>query len=311
MTPKIESILPEANIVRIDSTGQIHGDPTGIEVMLFSMSVTEKPETTAAVMKLMGEPSLRWLQSPGAGVDHPIWQNLLDRGVRLTNASGIHAEPIAQYIFTYILHWERQVAKHQDQQRAKHWEILRSGDLTARTLGIVGYGGIGQSTARVAKAFGMRVLATRRTPTPDPLLDRFIPLDNLPELLRESDYVVLCMPYSDETRNMIGAAELNAMGPDAVLINVARGGVVDEPKLIDALRERRIRGATLDVVSEEPLPTSSELWSLENCVLTSHDAGYSPCGDERLSELFLDNLERYAADKSMRNEVRSTGLSGI
>ena len=117
------------------------------------------------------------------------------------------------------------------------------------------------------------------------------------------------MPYDDETRGMIGAAELRAMGEGSVLINVARGGVVDEPALIEALREGSIRGATLDVVSEEPLPPDSPLWSLERCVLTPHDAGYSPCSDARLGELFIDNLGRFARGEPLRNEVETTGLS--
>lgn len=308
MRSEVKRIVPDAEVVRIRADGRFDADPEGIDVLFFSLSVTESPAATRAVLELLDSPALRWLQGPGAGVDHPIWQTLLDRGVRLTNASGIHAEPIAQYIFTYVLHWERNVARHQAQQAARHWEIIRSGDLTARTLGIVGYGGIGQATARIARAFGMRVLATRRTPTQDALLDRFVALEDLDELLCESDYVVLCMPFNEETRGMIGAAQLEAMGPDTVLINVARGGVVDEPALIEVLRARRIRGATLDVVSEEPLPSDSPLWSLERCIITPHDAGYSPCGDQRLAELFLDNLTRYVRGDPMRNEIRSTGL---
>ena len=191
-------------------------------------------------------------RAPGAGVDHPIWEKLLARGVRLTNASGIHSEPIAQYIFTYVLHWERNVERHRRQQVERRWEIIYSGDLAGKSIGIVGYGGIGQATARIAKAFGMRTLGCRRSPCQDPNLDVLLTLDGLPSLLEESDYVVLCMPYNDETKGMIGTAELAAMRDEAVLINVARGGVVDEPALIDALRSRTIRGATLDVVSEEP-----------------------------------------------------------
>ena len=135
-----------------------------------------------------------------------------------------------------------------------------------------------------------------------------MPLDALPELLEQSDYVVLCMPYNDETHGMIGARELAAMREDGVLINVARGGVVDEPALIDVLSTGRIRGATLDVVVEEPLPASSPLWTLGNCVITPHDAGYSPLGDERLAALFLDNLSRWLRGEEMRNLIASRGI---
>ena len=304
----LEYLGREAEVVVLDADGHFDADATGIEVVFFSMSVTKSPAAMARLMPLFDEPALRWMQGPGAGIDHPIWAGLLERGVSLTNASGIHSEPIAQYIFTYVLHWERNVAEHQRQEAARHWEIIRSGDLGEKTLGIVGYGGIGQATARVGRAFGMEVLATRRTPSEDPLLDRFVPLDALPELLEQSDYVVLCMPYNDETHGMIGARELAAMREDGVLINVARGGVVDEPALIDVLSTGRIRGATLDVVVEEPLPASSPLWTLGNCVITPHDAGYSPLGDERLAALFLDNLSRWLRGEEMRNLIASRGI---
>ncbi len=275
---RLEAAGRDVEVLLLDAEGRLDGDPEGLEVVLFGLGVTEHPAAMRVLLELLQSPSLRWLQGPGAGVDHPLWQGLLDRGVRLTNASGIHAEPIAQYIFTYVLHWERNVRRHQAQQARREWRIIRSDDLGAKTLGIVGYGGIGRAAGRIGRAFGMRVLGTRRTPVEDEVLDRFVPLEDLHTLLAESHYVVLAMPYDDSTRGMIGRAELAAMREDAVLINVARGGVVDEPALIETLRAGRIRGATLDVVSEEPLPESSPLWGLERCVLTPHDAGYSPLG---------------------------------
>lgn len=299
-------VAPELVVLQAD--GSFEGDPAGCEVVHFCVSASRYAPAMESMMSLFGEPALRWMQGPGAGIDHPIWQDLLGRGVRLTNASGIHGEPIAQYIFTYVLHWERNVARHQRQQAARQWEIIHSGDLGAKTIGIVGYGGIGQATAKIAKAFGMRTVGCRRSPCDDPNLDRYVPLDGLPELLEESDYVVLCMPFNDETRGMIGGSELAAMRGDAVLINVARGGVVDEPALIEALEAGAIRGATLDVVSEEPLPVDSPLWGLENCVLTPHDAGYSPLGSLRLGSLFLENLGRFVRDQPLRNEILSTGI---
>ncbi len=300
-------VVPELVLLRRD--GDFEGDPSGCEVVHFCVSAARYAPAMRSLMPLFEEPKLRWMQGPGAGIDNPIWESLLERGVRLTNASGIHGEPIAQYIFTYVLHWERNVARHQRQQADRHWEIIHSGDLAAKTIGIVGYGGIGRATAKVAKAFGMRTIGCRRSPCDDPNLDRLVTLEALPELLAESDYVVLCMPYNDETRGMIGQPQLEAMRGDAVLINVARGGVVDEPALIEALRTGSIRGATLDVVSEEPLPKESPLWGLENCVLTPHDAGYSPLGSRRLGALFLENLGHFVRGEPMRNEIRSTGIA--
>jgi phosphoglycerate dehydrogenase-like enzyme len=300
----------EIELVRLGLDGKLDKDADGVEVVAFSSAVVDNPPMLAAIGRFIREPALRWVQSPGAGVDNPAFKILLDRGVHLTNGSGLHAEPIAQYIFTYVLHWERRVPRHQAQQAGRQWQRIYSGDLTGKTLGIVGLGGIGRAAARVAKAFGMRVLGTRRTPVDDPNVDRFLPRQQLHELLAESHYVVLCVPFTDETRHLIGPAELGAMRKDAVLINVARGGVVDEPALIDALRAGRIRGASLDVTTEEPLPADSPLWSLENCVLTPHDAGYSPLANQRLAALFLENLGRWLRGEALRNEVTDVGLGG-
>lgn len=306
----VERIAPDAEIVELSKDGRFSADPSGIEALLFSTDIATSNEAMAAAAGLFAEPKLRWVQSPGAGVDHPIWAQLLSRGVRLSSAAGIHAEPIAQYIFTYILHWERNVARHQRQQQQKHWEIIVSEDLTSKTLGIVGLGGIGSAAARVAKAFGMRVLATKRSPVEDPNVDRILKPEALAEMLSESDYVVVCVPLIQSTKGLIGAQELAAMRKSAVLINVARGDVVDETALIATLEAEAIRGATLDVVSQEPLPPDSPLWTMPNCVLTPHDAGYSPRAGERLAGLFADNLSRYVGGETLINEVFDVDLPG-
>lgn len=306
---EIAAAAPDWELVAVHPDGSADGALDDVDVIFFSLDIALAPNALAKVVPMMESEGLRWLQSPGAGVDHPVFARLLERGVRLTNASGLHAEPISQYIFTYILHWERNVARHQAQQRERTWQVIVSDDLTARSVGIVGLGGIGLAAARIAKAFGMRVLGCRRTPAPGlEDVDAWHPPEALHRLLAESDYVVLCVPLTDATRGMIGRAELAAMRSDAVLINVARGDVVDETALIEALREERIRGATLDVTAQEPLPPDSPLWTLPNCVLTPHDAGYSPRSNERLAALFLENLRRYRAGEPLRNEVRDVEL---
>ena len=310
VAPDVERIVPGARVVRLGLDGSFDGEPDGVEILLFSVDLSLTREGMLAETRVLGAPTLRWVQSPGAGVDHPVWSQLLDRGVRVSRAAGIAAEPIAQHVFTWILYWEREVARHRAQQASRTWKIIVSDDLTSKTLGIVGLGGIGSAAARVAKAFGMRVIATRRSDVGDPNVDRLLPPDRLHELLGEAHYVVLCLPLNAQTRHAIGAAELEAMREDAVLVNVARGGVVDEEALIRALRERRIRGAALDVVSQEPLPASSPLWTLPNCVITPHDAGYSPRAGERLAALFVENLERFARGERLRNGVAKAQVWG-
>lgn len=303
----IAKLAPQAELVVLQPDGTTAGDPADAEVFYFSLDLAEERSTLTAAVGFLGIDTLQWVQSPGAGYDHQMWTDLLDRGVCFTNASGVHAEPIAQYIFTYVLHWHRRVAEHTQQQADREWNRIVSDDLTTKTLGIVGYGGIGQATARVAQSFGMQVLALRRSPIDDPNVDEaFLPAD-LHRLLAESDYVVLSLPLNEHTRHTIGPAELAAMRNDAVLINVARGDVVDQDALIEALQARSIRGATLDVVEPEPLEDDSPLWTLDNCIVTPHDAGYSPLGDTRLDALFLDNLERWVTGAELRNEIRAHG----
>lgn len=308
LTPELRRIVPEADLVKLGPDGSFRGDPTGTEVFLFSVDLAAQPASLDEAWRLLGSPSLTWVQAPGAGVELPVWADLVGRGVRVTSAAGVHAEPIAQYVMTYVLHWHRQVEQHRRQQVEHRWEALVSDDLTTKTLGIVGYGGIGRSTARVAAAFGMRVLALRRGPIDDPAVDEAFGPGELAALMAASDYVVLALPLNDSTRGMVDARALAAMRPTAVLINVARGGVVDQAALVGALERGAIRGATLDVVDDEPLPPDSPLWDLDNCVLTPHDAGYSPLAGERLGRLFVDNLARLVQGEPLVNEVDASQL---
>lgn len=304
----IVEVAPDAILVPVRDDGTCDGDAASSDVFLFSVDLAANDDVLGAALSILASTSLHWVQSPGAGVDMPIWTELVERGVRLTTAAGVHAEPIAQYVFTYVLHWHRQVALHQRQQSDRRWEIAVSDDLTSKTLGIVGFGGIGQSTARVAKAFGMRVLGLRRGVIDDENVDEAFDPSGLATLLAQSDFVVLALPLNEATRHLIDAEALAAMRPDAVLINVARGGVVDQDALVDTLQRGAIRGATLDVVAEEPLPPESPLWGLDNCVITPHDAGYSPLAGERLGQLFVENLARYVAGEPMRNEVTASQI---
>ncbi len=273
LSAEIHRVAPGAQLVRLLLDGSYQGDPTGTDVFLFSVDLAAQPGSLSEAWRLLTADSLSWVQAPAAGVELPIWAETVGRGVRVTSAAGVHAEPIAQYVMTHLLHWHRQVERHRLQQIEHRWEPVVSDDLTTKTLGIVGYGGIGKATARVAAAFGMRVLALRRGPIDDAQVDAAFGPDGLLSLLAQSDYVVLSLPLNDATRGLIDRHALAAMPETAVLINVARGGVVDQAALIDALQKRTIRGATLDVVEDEPLPPESPLWELENCILTPTTPG--------------------------------------
>ena len=258
-------------------------------------------------------PNLRWLQYPGAGVDSLGSTGLLDAGssIIVTTASGIHAPNISEYVFGSMLMFNRtwpEMVRLQDRHvwpRNAHWYNLKARELAGQTLGIVGLGSIGRRIAQLGRAFGMTVLGTRRSVshgTQDPDVDQLYGLEQLHELLNRSDYVVLATPLTPATEKMIGEAELRAMRPNAYLVNIARGRIIDEPVLIRALKEGWIAGAGLDVTEEEPLPADSPLYSMPNVILTPHISGASDNYDKRLTALFAENLRRYRAGEPLLNQ---------
>lgn len=264
-------------------------------------------------------PDLRWVQGQFAGVDHFLDNPVLQQAV-LTTTSGIHAPNIGEYVLMMMLAFGHRLPRLLQYQQKSEWPqdrypLFAPVELCDCTVGIVGYGSIGRQVARLARAFGMRVLATKRNiASADPgwhlpglsvaeQPDRLYPPAELKAMLAESDYVVLLAPLTPETKKMIGAAELAAMKPGAVLINVARGGLVDEPALIEALRAGTLGGAALDVFTREPLPADNPLWTLPNVILTPHVGGITPHYDERAMGLFAENLRRYVAGEPLLNVV--------
>ena len=273
---------------------------------------------------------LRWLQSVSAGVDRIDPADY--RHLTLTNASGVAAVPMAEYVTGMMLMFAKGFPHMLRRQQQRAWDRrFEARELTGKTCGIVGMGAIGGESARRAAALGLRVLAIRRSVTARMPLDpavpdrtlapsapshtsdlrpqtsdlghELLPPSDLPYLLRESDYVVLAVPLTPETRRMIGAAELAQMKRSAILINVARGAVVDEQALIAALRAGTIAGAGLDVFEQEPLPADSPLWEMENVVVTPHFSAGSDRYTDRAADIVCDNLRRYLAGEPLRNVV--------
>lgn len=244
---------------------------------------------------LEGAPDLRWIQALSSGVDFLNLEAIADRGIALTNAAGVHAEPIAEQVLGYLLTFERGIHTGIQQQQEGVWQRYSGGEIRGKTLGVVGLGAIGSRTAEYAQAFGMTVVGTKRDPDAAPdAVDEVYPPDGLFEVLGRSDYVLLSCPLTPETRGLVGRAELGAMKGDAVLVNVARGEVVDEEALVYALQQGGIRGAALDVFEEEPLPPESPLWDLPNVVVTPHMAGSTPHKFERIAEVFAANYGAFA-----------------
>jgi len=251
-------------------------------------------------------PRLRWLQQTGAGADWLLdAPEVASSDLVLTNASGIHAIPIAEHVLALMLTLSRRIHRFVRAQRDHEWlRRGRLGELEGAVLGVVGLGAIGEKTAEKAGGIGMRVLGLRRDPQrSSPHVERMFGPDELHELLARSDWVVLATALTPETLGLIGKAELEAMKQSAYLINIARGSVVDEAALVHALEAGEIAGAGLDVFEHEPLAESSPLWDMGNVVLTPHFAGATPHYSDRVTGIFCENLRRWQDGEPLINVV--------
>lgn len=253
---------------------------------------------------------LKWVQSPSTGVDSFLQiPELRDGEVILTNARGTHGAPLAEHALAMILTFTRGMKAYINAQAKKHWDssVRAAGllELTGSTMGIVGFGVVGQALAERAHAFGMRILAVDRYPGLQPAyVESLEPVEGLTKLLKESDYVVITLPYTPENDNLISVAEMALLKPTALLVGIARGGVIDEDALFKVLKEKRIAGAALDVVRKEPMPPDHPLWGLENLLITPHAAGGSQYEAQRIRAIFVDNVRRYIEQEfPLRNTV--------
>ncbi|MBI4307787.1 MAG: D-2-hydroxyacid dehydrogenase [Chloroflexi bacterium] len=255
-------------------------------------------------------PRLRWAHLAAAGVDIMVQgSGLLASPVAVTCSRGIHAIPVSEFILSAVLMFAKNTPAFWAEKEKRLWRRTEREIpvVEGKTLGVVGFGEIGRATARLARTLRMRVVATRRScATPREGVDGadlLLPPAQLHELLRQSDYVALCVPLTPETERLIGEAELRAMKPTAYLVNIARGRVVDEAALVAALKEKRIAGAALDVFETEPLPAGSALWSLPNVIFSPHAAGGSERYCDRATDAFCQNLARYLAGQPLANVV--------
>ncbi|HNP70305.1 MAG TPA: D-2-hydroxyacid dehydrogenase [Kouleothrix sp.] len=253
-------------------------------------------------------PNLRWVQATSAGIGQFVRRMGYEQsmpGVVFTTASGVHAKPLAEFCVLAMLAFGKGLRRMIEDQRRKHWERYAGTDLDGRTLGIVGVGSIGTEVARLGQALGMTVIGTKRTVAGADLgalhLDALYTPDELAEVLRRAEFLVIVTPHTDETEKLISAAELALMPQGAVLINIGRGAVVDEPALIEALRSGQLGGAALDVFEHEPLPADSPLWSLQNVLVSPHSGSTSDRENSRLTELFSENLRRFLAGEPLLN----------
>jgi phosphoglycerate dehydrogenase-like enzyme len=255
---------------------------------------------------------LKWIQAPSAGVGHLLFPELVQSPVLLTNARGVHADPMAEHMVGMMLALVRKIHRARDFQNRSEWaqdalwrEEPLLDEIGGRTLGIVGLGAIGKALAWRAHALSMRVLGLRRHPgeEPPPGVEEARGPDELPWLLGESDFVANCLPSTPKTKGLLGREAFAAMKPGAYLFNVGRGNTVDEAAMIAAIESGRLAGAGLDVTAEEPLPAESPLYRMPQVLLTFHISGASRRFWDRAAALFEDNVERYLDGRSLRNLV--------
>lgn len=261
-----------------------------------------------------GRGTLEWVHTGTAGVGGSLHDAMRASGVRFTNAAGIHGPPMAETVLAGILHFYRGLDFAVRGQARGRWESspFQAGDTPVRelagsTVGILGYGGIGREVARRVAPLGARVLGLRRSPPEGPEDEHGAELLHGPRgmerLLAESDALVLAAPETPATRGILSRDRIRALRPGALVVNVSRGGLVDEDALVDALREGHLRGAVLDVFQEEPLPKGHPLWSLPNVLITPHVSAVSRGFWRRHTDLVLDNLRRFLEGRPLRNEV--------
>jgi phosphoglycerate dehydrogenase-like enzyme len=248
----------------------------------------------------------KWIHSLWTGVDNVLSPEVLASPLPLTNGRGVFRRPLAEWSIGAMLYFAYNMRRMIRQQQAGVWEAFTTEEIRGKTLGIVGFGGIGSTTAALARPFGMRIVALRRRPElfeQDQLVDQSFAPEQINHLMASSDYVLLAAPLTEQTRGMIGAPQIAAMKPTGVLINVGRGAVVDEPALVQALEAGKIRGAALDVFAVEPLPSGHPFYRLENVLLSPHTADHVQDFIHLAVESFLENLRRFRANEPLLNLV--------
>ena len=298
LLPRLRAIDPDVKLIPMSVHGEYGESLAEIEI-LYKYFIDHHPpysfgrEPLRAILK--DAPRLRWIHSGKAGVEDMLVPELVESDIVLTNGAGGPKLAIAEVVLSFILADAKAMLFHLAAQRERRWEHVSHRELPGQTVAILGLGNIGLETARLCKAMGMRVIGTKRRISGEPLpnVDELYPSDRQNECVGDADYVVIAAASTPDTRAMVNAATLSAMKPGAALINVARGAVVDEPAMIAALESGRLRAAYLDVVSKEPLPQESPLWTLPNVMLHPHISHDSQNLIDHMAGVFIDNFRRF------------------
>lgn len=259
--------------------------------------------------------NLKWIHFGVAGVEDNLFKDLIKSKTIITNCSGIHARPVSEFILASILYYCKRFDACNDykiERKWKQWQIAKTMiQLNNKKLGIIGYGKIGKATAKLAKQFGMEVIATKRSQkkiSQNKYVDRLIPLSNINELYKQSDFIAITCPLTPLTKHMLSFEEFKIMNDNAYIINIARGGIINDDALIYALDNNQISGATLDVFNEEPLNENHPFFNYRNLFLSPHISGNFPEYQSDMIDQFCDNLLRFLNKKVLKNRICKTQL---
>lgn len=277
-----------------------------IEEEIVDADVLFDKEISSSVFSKARE--LDWIQSPYVGVDMLLIDDVVESDVTVTCARGIHSSQASDHVFAYILAFAREIPNFIEDKQKKVWEERHPFpfkplmELKEKKLGVIGLGTIGKEIARKGNCFKMKVLGVKKHREEIEFVDELY-INERNKAIAKSDFLVLSVPYTPETKNMFGETEFREMKEDAYLINVSRGEVIDQDALIKALREGWIKGAAIDVAEKEPIPKNSPLWDIENLLITPHVAGSTPEYWDRVYNIFSENLKRYKEGKELFKKV--------
>lgn len=304
---EILALGPAVEPLVMASSGEVtlHGqavpaDQVDAEAAWTNADVFFGPSARAFMVAMLKSPGLKWVQSGAAGFDNAVFGQIVQKGAVLTTSHG-QAVGMAEYVLWGVLDALQNGQARRARQAARKWERVSFREINGSRWLIVGFGAIGKGVADRAKAFGAHITGVRRNPAPDPSADRIAAQTYIPALLPESDVVVLCCPLTAETRHLADDAFFRAMKPGAVLVNVGRGGLVDEPALLAALERGIPEHAVLDVFETEPLPAESPFWDHPRVTLTPHASGSTDGQGTRNDQLFVENLRRYVSGEPLLN----------
>jgi len=297
---KIQALSPRLSIQTVQNMDEVNNYLAEVEVL-----ITDFPD-----FEIEKAPQLKWVHWWGTGIECFKDKPIMHSDIVVTNSSGVSSKPIAEYVLSQMVSLSRDFPRMMRNHKEHLWNKdyfleNRRSELSDKTLGIIGYGGIGREIARLAKCFGMAVMATRQSATTREMIDEVevLPKNDFKHLLATSDFVALSTALTHETEGLIGEEEFRIMKPTAFLINITRGKVIDDTALIKALRENWIAGAALDCFTEEPLPSSSELWDLPNTLITPHISGDTDRHNDRNADILIENLQRYLNGEDRKHIV--------